>query len=640
MGVFEIACNNFKSNLRIYTAFFIAMVFSVVVLTNFELLQYGDAIKVLQGENAKFTSAVLISVIVILSVFLFFFIWYATNIFLKNRSKEIGILSFMGLDLYTIGKIYFVESILIGITSCISGIIIGIITSRFFQTIIIKLSGFNIKVVSGVSVKAIISTIIIFMAIFTIMTIKGFITICRSSVINLINTSKKQDKIPKVGLGLYLLSVISLLILSYGYYKSLNIRTGNIFSVVPVIIIIIIGTYGLFKSVLPVIINHIMKNKKILFNGDNIIAINNINYRLNKNYKTYAIISIIITATISTLGAAVAFKKIQENAQMQRNIYTVSIVSSDKNEINKDDIENIIKETNKIKYEVNPKLLVLKNPDPKYIGDTEQVIMKYSDFENILKVNGNKKELEKYNKDLVKDNNVITLESPQTIMSFATKESKASINGQDYNITKGEVKIPVLGTGLSQSIIVVNDDVYSKLEDKGNIIYFYGAKVESENKSDKMFENLQAKLNLQNGYIMNGYKAQTESQWIKFAYAVLVFLFIVFAIVAGSIIYMKIYNDAYEDKEKYKTLIKIGTPENEINRAILKEVSIFYILPMISAGVSSYFALKLAGDLMMSNLFSIYILSMIICFLIFIIYGILSVNKFKKIIYENLNLNN
>lgn len=634
MGIFEIAYNNFKSNLRTYTAFFISMIFSVVVLTNFELLQYGEAIKVLQGENAKFTSSVLISVIVILSVFLFFFIWYATNIFLKNRSKEIGILSFMGLDLYTIGKIYFIESILIGISSCISGIIIGIITSRFFQAIIIKLSGFDIKVASTLSFKAIISTIIIFMAIFTIMTIKGFITICRSSVINLINTSKKEDKTPKVGIGLYLLAIVSIIILGYGYYKSLNIRNGNIFSVVPVIIIIIIGTYGLFESVLPVIINLIMKNKNILFNGDNIIAINNINYRLNKNYKTYAIISIIITATISTLGAAVAFKSIQENDQSQRNIYTVSIVSSDKNEINKENIDNIIKATNKIKYEVNPKLLVLENPNSKYIDDKQQIIMKYSDFENILKVNGNKKELQKYNKDLVKGNNVITLKSPQTIMSFAAKERKVNINGQDYNITKGEIKTPVLGTGVSNSIIVVNDEVYSKLQDKGSNIYFYGAKVESENRSDKMFENLQAKLNLQNGYIMNGYKAQTESQWIKFAYAVLVFLFIVFAIVAGSIIYMKIYNDAYEDKEKYKTLIKIGATYNEINRAILKEVSMFYILPMISAGVSSYFALRLAGDLMMSNLFSIYILSMIICFIIFVIYGILSVSKFKKIIYE------
>ena len=635
MGIFEIAYNNFKSNLRTYTAFFISMVFSVVVLTNFELLQYGEAIKVLQGENAKATSAVLASAIVILSVFLFFFIWYATNIFLKNRYKEIGILSFMGLDLYTIGKIYFIESILIGISSCISGIIIGIITSRFFQAIIIKLSGFDIKIASTLSFKAIISTIIIFMAIFTIMTIKGFITICRSSVINLINSSKKEEKTPKVGLGLYLLAIVSVVILGYGYYKSLNIRTGNIFSVVPVIIIIIIGTYGLFKSVLPVIINLIMKNKSILFNGDNIIAINNINYRLNKSYKTYAIISIIITTTISTLGAAVAFKSVQENAQSQRNVYTVSIASSDKNEINKENIDNIIKETNKIKYEVNPKLLVLENPNSRYIDDKQHVIMKYSDFENTLKVNGNKKELQKYNKDLVKGNNVMTLKSPQTIMSFATKQSKVTINGQDYNITKGEIKTPVLGTGINSEIIVVNEDVYSKLEDKGSNIYFYGAKVEAENKSDKMFENLQAKLNLQKVGILNGYKAQIESQWIKFAYAVLVFLFIVFAIVAGSIIYMKIYNDAYEDKEKYKTLIKIGTTYNEINRAVLKEVSMFYILPMISAGVSSYFAVRLAGELMMSNLFSIYILSMIICFIIFVIYGILSVSKFKKIIYEN-----
>ena len=634
MGIFEIAYNNFKSNLRTYTAFFISMVFSVVVLTNFELLQYGEAIKVLQGENAKATSAVLISAIVILSVFLFFFIWYATNIFLKNRSKEIGILSFMGLDLYTIGKIYFIESILIGISSCISGIIIGIITSRFFQAIIIKLSGFDIKIASTLSFKAIISTIIIFMAIFTIMTIKGFITICRSSVINLINTSKKEEKTPKVGLGLYLLAIVSVVILGYGYYKSLNIRTGNIFSVVPVIIIIIIGTYGLFKSVLPVIINLIMKNKNILFNGDNIIAINNINYRLNKSYKTYAIISIIITTTISTLGAAVAFKSVQENAQSQRNVYTVSIASSDKNEINKENIDNIIKETNKIKYEVNPKLLVLENPNSRYIDDKQHVIMKYSDFENTLKVNGNKKELQKYNKELVKGNNVMTLKSPQTIMSFATKQSKVTINGQDYNITKGEIKTPVLGTGINSEIIVVNEDVYSKLEDKGSNIYFYGAKVDAENKSDKMFKNLQAKLNLQKVGILNGYKAQIESQWIKFAYAVLVFLFIVFAIVAGSIIYMKIYNDAYEDKEKYKTLIKIGTTESEINRAVLKEVSMFYILPMISSGVSSYFALRLAGDLIMSNLFSIYVLSIIICFIIFVIYGILSVSKFKKIIYE------
>ena len=190
-------------------------------------------------------------------------------------------------------------------------------------------------------------------------------------------------------------------------------------------------------------------------------------------------------------------------------------------------------------------------------------------------------------------------------MTLAQKESEVKIDGQVYKISKGEVKLPVLGTGVNESIIVVNDSTYEKLKDKGQQGYFYGAKIENEENSTMMFNSLEKSLNLKSGYIQNGYKAQNESQWMKFAYAVLVFLFIVFAIIAGSIIYMKIYSDAYEDKEKYTTLIKIGATENEINRAVFKEVVIFYALPMIIAAISSYFALKLAGELLMANLINI-----------------------------------
>lgn len=96
MSVLGIALNNFKSNIRTYTAFFISMVFSVVILVNFEILKNSETINFLRGENRKFTEAVLLSVIVILTIFLFFFIWYATNVFFKNRVKEIRMLSFMG----------------------------------------------------------------------------------------------------------------------------------------------------------------------------------------------------------------------------------------------------------------------------------------------------------------------------------------------------------------------------------------------------------------------------------------------------------------------------------------------------------------------------------------------------------------
>ncbi|WP_370772997.1 hypothetical protein [Clostridium sp.] len=44
---------------------------------------------------------------------------------------------------------------------------------------------------------------------------------------------------------------------------------------------------------------------------------------------------------------------------------------------------------------------------------------------------------------------------------------------------------------------------------------------------------------------------------------------------------MKIYSDANEDKEKYNTLLKIGTNKKDISKVINKEVMMFYILPFI-----------------------------------------------------------
>ncbi len=611
------------------------MVFSVVVLINFEILKNSETIKFLQGENKKFTEAVLISVIVILSVFLIFFIWYATNVFFKNRVKEIGILSFMGLDLFTIGKIYFVENMLIGVSSFISGLAIGVMSSRFFQVIIVKISGFDIDVSSKFGLNALVSSAVLFLSIFLIMTLKGFITICRSSVISLMNMAKQEEKIPKVGLLLYIMAIVSLMIIGYGYYLSFDIRSGNIGKIVPIIIIICIGTYGLFKSVIPVVFSVLMKNKKILFNGENIISISNINYRLSKNYKTYAVISIIITATISTLGSAVAIKNIQENAAVQRNIYTISAVSSDKNVVDKYRLENIIRQTDDIKYSVNPEMTIIEKKNNKYLGDIGNIFMNYRDFVKILKDNGNEEAIKELGPKYVNGKNIIQLKSPQMIGSVAEKVKTVNVDGFTYKISEGEVKTPVLGTGFSYEIYIVNNSEYQKLREKGKQLYFYGAKVDNEKNSQAMFNNLEKDLKTKNIFsVQNGYKAQDESQWMKFAYAVLVFLFIVFIMVAGSIIYMKIYNDAYEDRDKYDILIKVGASKGEIKKSIVKEVSLFYSLPIISAAISSYFALRLVGDILITleNVFSIYILSLVVCFVIFLIYGVVSVSKFKRII--------
>ena len=133
MSVFNIAYNNFKNNIKVYTMFFISMIFSVVILSNFLIMMDGEAMKVLGDMNEEYSKLILQVITVILVIFMFFFIWYASNIFLRNRKKEIGIYAFMGLDSSVIGKIYFIEMMLIGVSASIIGTIIGVVLSKFFQ---------------------------------------------------------------------------------------------------------------------------------------------------------------------------------------------------------------------------------------------------------------------------------------------------------------------------------------------------------------------------------------------------------------------------------------------------------------------------------------------------------------------------
>ena len=117
MNVLNIAYNNYKNNIKVYSMFFISMVFSVIILSNFIILMNGSSLEYIGEINASYAKDMLLMLIIILTIFSFFFIWYASNVFLKNRKKEIGIYTFMGLDSIVVGKIYFLEMMLIGISS-------------------------------------------------------------------------------------------------------------------------------------------------------------------------------------------------------------------------------------------------------------------------------------------------------------------------------------------------------------------------------------------------------------------------------------------------------------------------------------------------------------------------------------------
>lgn len=633
MSILSIAFNNFKNNLKIYTMFIMSMIFSVIILSNFEILINGNTIKYLDSIGKSYCNELLKVITVILIVFLVFYLWYATNIFIRNRKKEIGIYAFMGIDSYEIGKIYFIEIMLIGIFSCVLGIVLGVSFSKFFQIIIVKLSGYDYNVSFDITPEGIINTIVIFMLIFLIMTIKGFINICRSKIIDLINANKKQDKIAKINLAIYIIGVIFLLLVLYGYFLSTKIISENFALIVPTTILVIVGTYGLFGTCMSIIFSILINKKSILYRGENIISINNIAYRLRKNYKLYATIAIIITSTITVLGTSVAMKNAYEKQLKYINLYTFSYYF--KNDINQEQIKNMIEDDNKIKYSANANLVYFSNDNVssnKGAQYNDVIILKYDELLNILKLIESTKVLKELEEQTINNGECFYIAKPGTVGSVQNGEptTEFNIQGQKFNITKN-IDRKVLGDN-KFIILVVNDKDYENLNSVGDKVNFYGIKLENEKNLNNLYSNLEKKIDKNNTTLINFVKVKDSIKWIKFVYAIGVFLFFVFMLCTGSIIYMKIYNDAIEDKEKYYILLKIGASKSEISNSIRKEVVSFYGIPLVVAAFHSYFAINVLSEFLKVSLFNIYMLSLGICFLLFGMLCIISIKSFKKII--------
>ncbi|WP_270505502.1 FtsX-like permease family protein [Paraclostridium sordellii] len=629
MSIFSIAFNNFKNNIKTYTMFFISMIFSVIILNNFIILLDGEALTILGETNVSYTKMILRMISLILGIFMFFFIWYTSNVFLRNRKKEIGLFTFMGVDLRTIGKIYFTEMMLIGLSSCVIGIGAGALFSKFFQMIVFAVANFNVDVKFEVTVNSILNTFLIFMSIFFIMSIKGFINIASSKVIDLLNDSKKIEKMPKINVFTYIIAIISIGLIAYGYYLVFSSKMNA----VKTLVLVCIGTYGLFYAVIPIVLNSLINNKNILYKGENIITINSLAYRIKKNYTTYATIVILTACTITVLGTSVSMRKLYSMSEENDQLFSISFSSS--NAINN---EKISKEVTKVlgekKFDLKTDVLMVK--DNIQNGKQKYIVLPYDKFNSILKSNGYEKDLEKVNEEMVQGDKAIYIQRPGTLVTLV-KANKVTVGDKTFEISESDIRFKVLGSLINYPAVVVNNSQYEKLKNSGEMLNFYGIKIKDDKELldkdilNKLGVGLKPYLRDDINFQIGIYKTQGV-EWLKLTYAIGTFLFLVFILAEASIIYIKIYSDANDDKEKYKILKNIGVSKKDLGRAIRKEVSLFYILPLSIGLLHSFFAIQALGRFLSENLNLTFIISVLVSIGIFFVSAIISNKSFKSIV--------
>lgn len=617
MSLAKLSIMNFKASFKNYVSLIISLAFTVLIIFNFFNLMDSSIMESLGKINSQNIKIVIQCVIVVLSCFMFFFIWYATNVFLTKRKKEIGVYVFMGLTNQRIGKLYMLETMLIGLVALVMGIGFGILISQLFTMTLVTISDIEVNLSFEISLSAILWSSLIYFIVYMIFVFKGYINLVRSSVLDMVSANRQNEYVKQNKVILFLKAILGIIILVLGYYYA--IKEGGMETMANAllaVILVIIGVYLLFGGFIPLIYQTLASNKRFLYKKQRTLWINQIIFRMKKNYRTYAIVTVLMICALTALATGVAMHERCQMIHDFENVYTYQIFSQQANLQN--EFMQVIEEHNDVQYSSYIEMLQIEGS---YASTTHQentfALIPYSQLKKLAQDSHQAFELKQPQND-----EVIDL-AHQYILSLITTDEleDVQIQNQVYD-TIQRTTVPYLGYLQEQvSFYCVSDEEYERLKSAGASLYVYNYKIENTKMLNASVDDIQQhqdcagliKIDPQND----------STQWIQMLYPVCIFMFMVFIFASGSIIFMKLYNDAFEEKERYRVLRKIGISTKTLKAGVQKELLLTYIVPFLLMSLSSYFSVHALANMMQTDLLSVNILSVGVIAIFFVVcYGL------------------
>lgn len=626
MRMIRLAWNNFKGSTKSYFALVASLAFTVLVVLNFQNIRYSDTFSILNQRNKEELDLAIKAVTFVLFCFIFFFVWYATNVFLNQRKREIGIYTFMGLSNQKIGRLYMLETSFIGLAALGIGVVVGTITSALFQMIILAISNLSMDISFQVKLTPILITTVVYIGIYFIFVIKGYFNIIRSSVQEMISANKRNEY-EKQNIGILICkALLGCAVLGTGFYVAIGKNTFvNMFEAV---VYVVIGMYLFFGGIIPLLFQGLCANKSYLYNRERTLWINNMVFRMKTNYRTYAIVSVLYLSAVTALAAGFAMNMKYHNILKYRSVYTFQLLSN--HEHMDDTAKEIIQRYSGIAKETSAQLII---PSEQMISTglyKKSAITSFSQIKRVAQEVGFLFDHETLSKDEL-------IACPHMTI-FSTRDDKViTIAGKDYQVVATDMN-PYLGYIQELvDMLIVSDEEYERLALLGEEVTTYNYQILDAEKYDEIRKALDevvfADGTRQAGRVSIDPKS-TESAWMAIMYGVCIFVFLVFVMASGCIMFMRLLNDSFAEQERYKVLRKIGITDRVMNKAIGKELAVSYGLPFLVTSFCSYFSVKSLGNVMREDLFSINVVSVIVSGAVFVIFYFVSYVMITTILVE------
>ena len=652
----KIALKNIKKSFKDYSIYFLTLTFAVCIFYSFNSLDSQMAIAKMNAVQTGYVEVMknlMAGVSIFVSVILGALIIYATNFLIKKRKKEFGIYMMLGMGKWKISKILIIETLFVGAISLIAGLLLGIFLSQGLSLLTVKMFLVDLSQYKFVvSWKAIGRSILYFGLIYLVVIIFNTLVISKYKLIDLINSSRKSEKITVRSAGLsFTILIASIVILVVAYYlASVTNLDFNDYRFLTSIFLGIIGTLGFFFGASSVLLLILKKSDNLYYNNLNTFTIRQITNKFNTNFISMAVICLMLFVTIGILTTGLSMKKSFEGITKKFTPYDLSCSLNKDNEESNIPIEealakyHIILDENTEYITMNTYMIDFSIKDllGKYTDTGSELINFNPVFEkaqviSVTDFNKNRKLLGK--KELQLNNDEIYLASNSesmipTIERFLKENNEIIIDGKSYYIKEKKVLDDSLGTtGASNNIFsfIVPDDFCNKLTADSEYININYVGEGKERKKEEVAKILEGYMTIEPGVIGDDIKLLAMSREIAYDSSVgmstiilfvAIYIGIVFLLSSAVVLAIQQLAQCNDSLERYEVLRKIGASRRQINKSILVEVLTFFIMPLSLAIIHSIVGINIVEEYLQNfGNYDILISSLITALIFVIVYG-------------------
>lgn len=659
----KLAFSNLKQNRKLYYPFAIAVILTTMILYSFIALASTPHLEDSYGGGAArtvlgFGSFVIQLVVIIL-------VAYANGYVMKNRSKELGLYSVLGMEKKHLLVMTLWELLIFYILTVGAGLGLGLLFDRLIFALLLKCMGLPVVIQSTFQLGAVLDTLLGLALAFALILLLNSFRLLRYSSLNLMQKKKAGEK---KGRFLLVQTLLGLGLLGIAFYLALTVErpVAAVQGFFIAVILVILATYLLFNAGSITFLRFLKGRKSYYYKPENFISVSNLIARMRKNAAGLATISILSTMVLVTLTGSlnifIGGQNYLDTVYPSDYMISVGHMTSDA-------------ETEPVIEDVQAQ--IKKTADATHLSDYQVTQTTYWSAE-IRKIDG--KVLEVNDQSTPATDQELKTEGTVYFFDQATYEqltgqkvdlgeneilaygyqypgrldAQLEINGKtftikqklDSNFIQGKIPQDALFQHQMGLYLVLPDLNQLGLKVDKNLEFSINAK----NKDNKDFtggvtKELYStdKMSQYGATYFGGYERYSiEKEWRESAGTVLfigVFLSVIFLLATVLVIYYKQISEGYEDRENFVILQQVGLDQKQTATTIRKQILTVFFLPLFFSflylGVAYKMIAKIVAILGANNAGLVLQTTLSICAVFFISYVLvflLTSRSYRKIV--------